>query len=179
MIIDISKEKIFEDATHIKYEKDSRMKGAYLLTRFFAFYLLFNGLLLKNGKKYEYASNVDDLIEATLLQLNQEADEKLEQLKEMTLKCLGMSKEILGSGAFRRDMNESKPINMNIFETTLYFMTLIMGYNIHYNKVFKELRDVINSQEYLDYIGNSRENIRKVNGRFDLMRQLFKEICND
>lgn len=179
MIIDISKEKIFEDATHIKYEKDSRMKGAYLLTRFFAFYLLFNGLLLKNGKKYEYASNVDDLIEATLLQLNQESDERLEQLKEMTLKCLGMSKEILGSGAFRRDMNESKPINMNIFETTLYFMTLIMGYNIPYNKVSKGLRDVINSQEYLDYIGNSRENIRKVNGRFDLMRQLFKEICND
>lgn len=179
MITNISKEEIFKEATHIDYTKDARMKGSYLLTRFLSFYLLFNGRLFKNTKKYEYAGDVDDLIEATLVQLNREADEKLEQLKQMTLECLGMSKKILGSGAFRREMDESKPINMNIFETTLYFMTLIKGHNIPYYKISQGLRDVIGSQEYLDYIGNSRENIRKVNGRFNLMRQLFKEICND
>ena len=179
MITNISKEEIFKEATHIDYAKDARMKGSYLLTRFLSFYLLFNERLFKNTKKYEYAGDVDDLIEATLVQLNREADEKLEQLKQMTLECLGMSKEILGSGAFRREMDESKPINMNIFETTLYFMTLIKGNSIPYYKISQGLRDVISSQEYLDYIGNSRENIRKVNGRFNLMRQLFKEICND
>ena len=72
------------------------MKGSYLLTRFLAFYLLFNGMLFKNNKTYEYTSDLDDLIELTLTQLNIESSEKLSELKQITLRCLEMSKDILG-----------------------------------------------------------------------------------
>lgn len=179
MITNITQSKIFEEATRIEHKKDVRMKGSYLLTRFFSFYLFFNGLLFKDGEKYEYIGDLDDLIEATLMRLNQALPEELESLRQMTMVCLDMSKEILGRGAFRREANESNPINMNLFETTLYFMTLIMKKNLSYKKIGQELQKVINSEEYLGYIGNSRDNVRKVNGRFGLMEHLFKEIGND
>ena len=179
MITEISRTKIFEEATGIYNIKDSRMKGSYLLTRFLAFYLLFNKMLLKNNKKYEYTSDLDDLIELTLTQLNMESSEKLSKLKQITLRCLEMSKDILGRGAFRREMKVSNPINMNIFETTLYFMSLIGEQRIASDKIVKNLMQVITSEEYLGYIGNSRENIKNVNGRFNMMKKLSKEIVYD
>lgn len=179
MITEISRTKIFEEATGIYNIKDSRMKGSYLLTRFLAFYLLFNKMLLKNNKKYEYTSDLDDLIELTLTQLNMESSEKLSKLKQITLRCLEMSKDILGRGAFRREMKVSNPINMNIFETTLYFMSLIGEQRIASDKIVKSLMQVITSEEYLGYIGNSRENIKNVNGRFNMMKKLSKEIVYD
>lgn len=179
MIAEISKTKIFEEATGIENRKDSRMKGSYLLTRFLAFYLLFNGMLFKNNKTYEYTSDLDDLIELTLTQLNIESSEKLSELKQITLRCLEMSKDILGRGAFRREMKISNPINMNIFETTLYFMSLIAGQRMASDKIVKGLMQAITSEEYLGYIGNSRENIKNVNGRFNMMKKLSKEIVYD
>ena len=136
-------------------------------------------MLLKNNKKYEYTSDVDDLIELTLTQLNMESSEKLSKLKQITLRCLEMSKDILGRGAFRREMKVSNPINMNIFETTLYFMSLIGEQRIASDKIVKSLMQVITSEEYLGYIGNSRENIKNVNGRFNMMKKLSKEIVYD
>lgn len=181
MITSIAESKEFVLATRINHKKDTRMKGEYLITRFLAFYLLFNGLLNKEGIKYEYAGDIDDLIEVTLVQLNNSSNEYLDKISELSLKCLKMSHDILGKGAFRRETNESKPINMNIFETTLYFMTLLLKNNNTppYEKIRNELQAVINCEDFLDYIGNSRENVRKVHGRFGLMEQLYKEIGND
>ncbi len=179
MITSITETEIFEEATRIEHGKDARMKGSYLLTRFFAFYLLFNGLLYKDGKQYEYTGDLDDLIEVTLAQLNQTLLDELEELRLMCITCLKMTRDILGRGAFRREMNAVKPINMNIFETTLFFMSLVKGRNISYERIGKGLQKVINDDEYLWYIGNSRDNVGKVYGRFNLMKKIFEEICND
>ena len=179
MITEITKSEIFEEATRIEQKKDARMKGAYLLTRFFSFYLLFNGLLLKEGEKYEYSGDLDGLVEVTLSQLNQLSCNELDELSNMAKDCLKMSKEILGRGAFRRDTSEIKPINMNIFETTLYFMTLIRGKNLSYEGINIKLREVISSADFLWNIGNSRDNVAKVYGRFEIMEQLYRGICND
>lgn len=179
MITSITESKEFEKATRIERKNDSRMRGSYLITRFLAFYLVFNGLLFKDGEKYEYTGDLDDLLEVSLVQLNRTSSEELEQLRRMTVNCLKMSSEILGRGAFRREANESKPINMNIFETTLYFMTLVKKENISFETINIGLQRVIKSEKYLEYIGNSRDNIGKVNGRFALMEQLFKEVSND
>lgn len=179
MITTVTESKIFEEATRIEHKKDVRMKGAYLLTRFFSFYLLLNELLYKDGEKYEYTGDLDDLIEAALVQLNQTSLEKIENLRQMTMECLKMSKEILGRGAFRRETNASKPINMNIFETTLYFMTLANNKNLSFERIEQGLRQVINNDIYLWCIGNSRDDPAKVTTRFALMDQLYKEICND
>lgn len=179
MIKKITESEEFQESTRIEHAKDARMRGAYLLTRFFSFYLLFNKLVYKENRMYKYNGDLDDLIEVTLTQLNHMSDEELNKLKKITIDCLKMSKEMLGRGAFRKYMNESNPINMNIFETTLYFMTLIKGMPLSNEKIYRGLRDIIDSEDYLFYIGDSRDNIRKVNGRFDLMKQFFKEIIDD
>lgn len=181
MITNIAKSTEFEKATRIEHKKDTRMKGAYLITRFLSFYLLLNDLLIKDGEKYEYTGDLDDLIEITLIQLNKASIGDLNQIAELTIECLKMSNNILGRGAFRRELNEGKPINMNIFETTLYFMSIVIKYNNEItSKSIKEgLYYVINSAEFLSCIGNSRDNTKKVYGRFRLMENLFKEIRND
>ena len=55
MITEVVASQEFLQATRIEYKKDRRMKGSYLVTRFLAFYLFFNDLLFKDGKKYENA----------------------------------------------------------------------------------------------------------------------------
>ena len=181
MITAVTKSEEFVKATRIEHKKDSRMKGSYLVTRFLAFYLLFNGLLDKDGKQYEYTGDLDDLIEGTLTKLNQTLFEELEQIGKFTIKCLERANDILGKGAFRKEVNESKPINMNIFETTLYFMALMQKNNVVVPQkvVYEALKRTINSDEFLDYIGNSRDNVVKVYGRFQLMEKVFEEIKND
>ncbi|MBX9232508.1 DUF262 domain-containing protein [Coprococcus catus] len=181
MITTVTKSEEFVKATRIEHKKDSRMKGSYLVTRFLAFYLLFNGLLDKDGKQYEYTGDLDDLIEVTLTKLNQTLLEELEQIGKFTIKCLERANDILGKGAFRKEVNESKPINMNIFETTLYFMALMQKNNVVVPQkvVYEALKRTINSDEFLDYIGNSRDNTVKVYGRFQLMEKVFEEIKND
>ncbi len=181
MIMDIAKSEEFVTATRIEYKKDSRMKGSYLITRFLSFYLLFNGLLFKDGTKYEYVGDVDELIEITLKQLNGTPYDQLEQIKEMTKKCLLMSNAVLDRGAFRREVNETKPINMNIFETTMYFMSRVLqvGRQVAGSKIYEGLYEIINSPDFLECIGNSRDNFAKVYARFGLMEQLIKEISYD
>ena len=181
MIASVAKSEEFIKATRIEHKKDTRMKGSYLLTRFLAFYLLFNGLLVKEDQKYVYTGDIDDLIEITLLQLNKTSIENLEELENLTIASLSLSNKILGRGAFRKELNESKPINMNIFETTVYFMTMLVKSkkDIVYDKIENSLSQIICNSTFLNYIGNSRDNITNVYGRFKMMENLFKEINND
>lgn len=181
MIKEITKMSEFSEATRIEYKKDERMKGAYLITRFLSYYLLFHNQLMKEGIAYTYNGDTDDLIEVTLKQLNEMEENELGKLKELTMKTLCMSHNILGRGAFRRELHASKPINMNIFETTLYFMSLVLENNlmIQPKRIYSRLRDIINSDEFLECIGNSRDRSEKVNGRFGLMEALVKEIEYD
>lgn len=181
MIKEITKMSEFIEATRIEYKKDDRMKGAYLTTRFLSYYLLFHNQLIKDGRVYTYNGDMDDLIEVTLQQLNKMEENELNKLKELTIEALCMSHNILGKGAFRRELNASKPINMNIFETTLYFMGLVLEDNlmIQSERIYCGLRDIINSDKFLEYIGNSRDRSEKVNGRFGLMEKLAKEIEYD
>lgn len=182
MIDEITLTEEFEKATRIKPSKDKRMKGSYLLTRFFAFYLLFHQYLMKDGKCYEYNGDIDDLIQAALTWLNRTDSEKVEQtrreLKKLAVQCLGEIYDIFGDGAFRKELNRSNPINMNIFETTMYFMTLLKDYDLSDKKmtIKEKVYSVITSEEYLACLGDSREGYPKVKGRFGMMEKLAKEI---
>lgn len=179
MIISVAETEEFQEATRIEYKKDIRMRGAYLLTRFFAFYLYFNRLLFDKKKIYEYRGDLDELIEITLVQLNEKDDNELKELRDMVIECLKLSKQVLGKGAFRREMDDSKPINMNIFETTLYFMSLIRNKKLSFDNIRKKFQKVICDEKFLWCIGNSRDIVVKVEGRFALMNKLFEEVCND
>ena len=147
----------------------------YLLKKIFLF-IFFN-----YWHFFAFPSNLDDLIETTLTKLNQSSLEELEEIRQVTIKSLEMARDILGKGAFRKENNESKPINMNIFETTLYFMTLLPKNNIAVSReeLLEKIKTVISSEEFLYYIGNSRDNTMKVYGRFQLMEKLCKEISDD
>ena len=180
-IIKITGSQEFAVATRIVGKKDNRMKGSYLTTRFLAFYLLLNEVLRQDGKIYEYNGNLDDLIEVTLNQLNRTSIEELDQLSLLTVKVLDMANHVFGKGAFRRELSSSKPINMNIFETTLYLMTLFLKNDkeIPVEKLKDKFYFVITSDEFLNCIGNSRDNVNKAYKRFYMMKKLYEEVCND
>ena len=134
-----------------------------------------------NGKEYEYAGDLDELVEVTLTQLNNTSENKLEKLEDLTIQCLKMSYKILGKGAFRRELQESKPINMNIFEVTLYFMSLMLkdAKRVSDENVYADLQKMINNELFLRYIGNSRDNSINVYGRFKMTENLWRGISYD
>ncbi|MCM1174996.1 MAG: DUF262 domain-containing protein [Blautia sp.] len=175
MIHEITKGESFQKATRIKPEKDSRMKGAYLLTRFFAFYLYFTGKLTVGGRTYQYNGDCDNLIEISLKYLNSCEDITLTELKNQTENALENTYFYLGRSAFRK--TESHPVNMNLFETTLFLMTNITAQNEGIKNVLREkLYDTLNCDEFLGYIGNGRDGAANVMGRFRLIGSVIKEI---
>lgn len=175
MIHEIAKGDSFQKATRIKPEKDYRMKGAYLLTRFFAFYLYFNRKLYVGENTYQYNGDCDNLIEISLKYLNSCADIDLMELKKQTEKALQNSYFYLGKLAFRK--TESHPINMNLFETTLFLMTNVAVQKEGIKGVLKaKLYDTINSEAFSSYIGNGRDGVSNVEGRFRLINSVIKEI---
>jgi len=173
LIHEIAKGEAFQAASRIKPEKDARMKGAYLLTRFFAFYLYFSGKLMIGEKPYQYNGDYDHLIEVALKYLNSCPD--LTKLKERTERALENAYFYLGRLAFRK--TESHPINMNLFETTLFLMVNVPTQQEGIKSLLKEkLYDVINSEEFLSYIGNGRDGLSNVTGRFRLINSVKEEI---
>lgn len=181
MITEITRTQEFIDATRIMPDKDKRMKGSYLLTRFLAFYLLYNNMLKVDGKTYIYYDDMDDLIEITLEYLNMCDYAMREKLKILTCDCLAKSYTVLGKGAFRKELNQSKPINMNIFETTMYFMSLgnLKDSKCILQKIRSKLYNVITDEMFLYSIGNSRDNRSKVDMRFNMMAKVAEEVWND
>lgn len=175
MIHEITKGESFQKVTRIKFEKDSRMKGAYLLTRFFAFYLYFNDKLTVGGNTYQYNGDCDNLIEISLKYLNSCEDIELMRLKKRTENALKDTYFYLGRLAFRK--TESHPINMNLFETTLFLMTNVAVQKEGIKSVLKDkLYNTIYSKEFSGYIGNGRDGVSNVMGRFRLINSVIKEI---
>ncbi len=175
MIHEITRGDAFQNATRIVYEKDTRMKGAYLMTRFFAFYLLFDWKTRTKKTFHRYSGDSDKLIEMTLKYLNTCAEQELILLKNAAQDALENAYFYLGRLAFRK--TESNPVNMNIFETTMYLMTKIPKKD---NSIKIDLREklynTINSDEFIACIGNGRDNEPNVVKRFDLMDVIAKEF---
>lgn len=180
MINSVVKTKEFINATNLKPEKDRRMKASYLITRFLAFYMLFHHQLNVNGKEYEYR-DIDELLEFTLKCLNKKSDKELREYFEISVKCLQMSHELIGNGVFRKSLMQSNPINMNIFETTMFLMSEMnlpdiknRGINIR-----EKVLAVIESEKFLSCIGDSRDGYSKVHMRFDLIVGIEDEIVEE
>lgn len=180
MINEIVKTKEFIKATKLKPDKDRRMRASYLMTRFLAFYMYFGNQLDDDEEVYEY-KEIDGLLEHVLLCLNKKSDNERKSLYVMSLNCLTMSYDLIGSGVFRKSLNQSNPINMNIFETTMYLMSRIYlseckGYSGNIREI---VFNVINSDEFLSCIGDSRDGYIKVYKRFQLMDEIAEEILDD
>lgn len=177
MINAITTTEEFQRATRIDNKKDKRMKGSYLLTRFFSFYLLYNNYF-EEGKQYQYTGDIDLLIERTLIFLNKSDISILNKLKETAIESIKKAYFLCGNGCFRKGMIASNPINMNIFETCMYLMTLIEDNNslLKIKDVFYE---TLCSQKFLECIGDSRDGIYKVNLRFQMMNEIARRNSDD
>lgn len=181
MILAIAESDEFKRATRLSPEKDKRMKGSYVLTRFFAFYLLRKGHLTKGGNPYTYNGDLDDLLEMTLRILNNGSDESLGKLQTMALQALSSAHDVMQDGAFRKRFDESNPINMNIFESTMYLMTLFQehGGKVPVEGLRAKLLEVVESEPFLRSTGNGRDKPVNVKMRFDMMDKLYGEMAND
>ena len=179
MIRRVTESEAFRAATRIDCAKDSRMRGSYLLTRFLAFYLLMNGIVSDTEKKREYSGDVDELIVNALKYLNRSPKDILEKYERMLEEELEAAHMIFGDGAFRKELKTWNPINMNIFETTMYALTLIRDPEKYKKRIYSGIEEIINSAEFLVYIGDGRDSAGKVSGRFSMMRKLAEEINDD
>ena len=174
MIHNITKGETFERVTRIQNKKDSRMKGAYLLTRYFAFYLYINRYLWNGGEPYKYNGDMDEFIEVTLEYLNKCSDEELLRLWSLTDYALNNAYFYLERAAFRK--RENSPINMNLFETTLIVMSRVkFKDNDIREDMAEKIRNVIDSEEFNSYIGNGRDSVQNVIGRFNMMLKIAEE----
>lgn len=179
----LSKTEVFNEATEHYFLKDTRMKNRYLLLRFIAFYLYYNQKLYNNnirsGELYQYSGDIDELLGLTMDYLNTASDCEIDNIKACTMNALEQIIYYLGKNAFRLiDVNQDGtvkryPININIFETFMYAMTLLL-YRKH--EIRDDLRQAIgtlkNDPGFRDSLNNHRDSDIKVKYRYDKIMEL-------
>lgn len=182
MLMEIAATEEFKNATSIEHKKDIRMKGVYMLTRSVSFNLLLEGKLsnvVKDRKIYEFKGDVDELQGVALDYLNAMPKEELEKYREEILENLRTSYRILGSNGFRKGFDSTKPINMNMFETLMYFWMKLQERNVRYSdqELNRRIGETISSKRYLAVIGNRQDSYDKIKERFEVMDDLLEEVC--
>ena len=167
--------------------KDTRMKNRYLLLRFIAFALYYDGLLYKNNRMthglYQYAGDIDELLGVTMEYLNAASEEEIRRIENTTLRALEQISFYLGENAFRLiGINEKGeirryPININIFETLMYAMTLLPYKEVSIASQVKTKVDALKDDaKFRDSLNNHRDSEIKVNDRYRMIKQLVGEI---
>lgn len=183
LLNDISKSKEFEEATEGYFKKDKRMKDRYLIIRFIAFYLYYNKKIYvdKDSKQtlYQYSGDIDEFLGITMDYLNSLSDDDIEYIKSVTLSALNQIIFYLGENAFRLiDINENGtlkryPININIFETLMYGMTLLPYQNEEIRFDVRQRIDSLKKEEkFRISLNNHRDSEVKVNDRYEMIMEI-------
>ena len=156
------------------------MKDKYILLRFIAFYLFFKGEVKnEEGEDFEYKNDIDELLARTMDTLNEFTEPKIKEVEETVINALGKSYFYLGKDAFRLYKADGKrsAINMNVFETVVYMMLYLPKENTDIKKdVMYVSEKLMKNSEYLDAIGNHRDNIHKIRKRFEIVKKTGKEL---
>lgn len=172
----------FINATGKAFVKNSRMKDRYILLRFIAFELYFkNKLIDDSGNSYTYKNDIDELLGCTMEYLNILDENETLSIKKELKRALENSFFYLNDDGFRLVNNGKKsPVNMNVFEVIMHLMLNISykNKNIH-NGVVDRVKQMKDSDEFRDSIGNHRDNQIKIKARFKIVDDLKKEIEND
>lgn len=187
LLNELSKTTEFNDATENFFLKDKRMKNRYLLIRFIAFYLYYNKELYKNNNRieglYQYNGDVDGFLGLSMEYLNSASKDKIAEIKAITLDALRKITFYLGENAFRLiDVNSDGsikryPININIFESLMYAMTMLP--NKRYDLIIpikKKVDDLKNDTSFRNSLNNHRDSDIKTEFRFDMINKLVGEI---
>lgn len=169
----------FSNATGKAFEKNARMKDKYLVLRFLAFELYFNGKILSDNEEYIYKNDIDELLGLTMEYINNLKDQEVDDLYNLTIKALKNSYNILGDNAFRmiRTNGSRSPINMNLFEVLMHLMSKISLSNKMYNNKIKIMVNKMkSSSQFQDAIGNHRDSWMKVEIRYNMADNILEEI---
>lgn len=162
--------------------KSKRMKDKYIILRFIAFYLWrTNQLKDRSGNIVEYKSDIDEFLGQTMEYLNSVREDVLYEIEDRFTKAMINSYKVLGEDGFRlkNNGNRKSPINMNLFETWTYLMVLLNHKEIGDDLLIKKYNDLISNEIFLDTIGSNRDSIAKVNDRFDMILNTYKELVNN
>ena len=169
---DIVKSAIFRQSTSDYFVKDTRMKDRYIVLRYLAFEFYFEHL--KSG--YEY-SNIDTLLGNAMNYFNQLDKETFDLYSAKVQVGLENAIFYLDKDAFINKNNiSSKPINMNIFETQMYFLSRIPQKEELRHVVFVKLKSLFQDKNFIDSIGSFRDSKTKIETRFKIMEKLLREI---
>lgn len=180
LIVELAESKEFKFSTNNSISSN-RMRDSYIILRFLAFYLYFNGFF----KSIEYDSDIDSFLEFTMSFINSESDFFIHKLKQICLNGMRNSYDILGNDCFRFESKVEKrkrPINMGLFEMIVFSFSQINYTNLNkYNK--RNIKEKIFSyKKYIDSKGlflNSLDSVRNVEFRFNLALYIAQEIKND
>lgn len=187
LLNEIAKSSEFAEATEHYFVKDIRMKNRYLLIRFISFYLYYNHKLRKNNipveELYQYVGDIDELLGLTMEYLNFANDDEIINIKNTTLRALEQISFYLGRNAFRLiDINENGtikryPININIFESLMYGMTLLPYKNDNIKDLLKlRVDELKNNNKFRNSLNNHRDSELKVNERYNMIMKLVGEF---
>lgn len=170
---------IFEKATEKAFVRNPRMKDKYIVLRYIAFHLYFEKKLSFNEIIYVYKNDIDELLGITMDYINNLNDSEVMELYELIINSLEKTTDILGENAFRlvRSNGSRSPINMNVFEVVMYLMSKVDIEKYEKNKtLLYKVNKLKSTAEFLDSIGNHRDNWVKVERRFSMMDKLLEEL---
>lgn len=190
LLNEISKSSSFAEATEYAFIKDKRMKDRYLILRFIAFYLYFHKRVFVMNKDgavpYQYSGDIDEFLGLVMEHLNAYSEEKLEQIKKATTDALEQVSFYLGENAFRLteilDDGTVKrfPININIFETIMYGMTMLPDKcEAIKDKVKREMNKMKQSERFRESLYNNRDSDTKVAIRLSIITEIVQGIGYD
>ena len=115
--------------------------------------------------------------------MNLITENEINEIKTLTIKALEQISFYLGDNAFRLiDINEDGslkryPININIFETLMYGMTLLPYKDINIRDKVKESVDELkNNNKFRISLNNHRDSELKVTDRYDMITELVGEF---
>ena len=178
LLKDIAKTEIFKTATDKAFVNSTRMKDKYIVLRFLAFKFYLDSKEKIFGRDYKYTDDIDELLGLTMEKINEMADEKIAQIYQYTVRALENTVEIIGENAFRLEYVNGKrsPINMNVFEVLMYMMSKIERTDYVTQLVLQEKIQFLKKDvNFLDAIGNHRDNSKKVEKRFEMVNAILEE----
>ena len=171
------KSQAFVQATGNAFQKEKRMKDKYLINRFIAVWFYRQGLIFEDDRSpYIYKDDIDELLGKGLDCLNHMAEDELKQVKTLVLTTLEKSYYYLGGDAFRLMKDGRRtPINMNVFETTMYALMYIPEKNPLIKGAVKEkMVTFFEMPKFRENIGNHRDSAAKLKWRLDQAEKIGK-----
>lgn len=175
LLNDLSKVEAFRASTGYSINS-KRMKDAYIILRYIAFYCWRLGLLFdETGKRLEYKSDIDDFLGKSMDFLNRSADDFLEKIKETFIEVSIVCSREYGENGFRLPSNNERrrPINMLLFESVMYLVTMSINSNkkIDYLSMYS---DLLNNDEFIETITNATDSSNMVVKRFRIIEKTYR-----